>query len=149
MDGEPLSESGATRLVKPTLQNRFHIDYFWWQRNEREWGVYLLSHLCPEHRVALESLPADTLMDWIDPDTAEVRQVDGIQHALISHCSLQPDYITPQTSLVDSVFRVFLANGNAPLTIGEIAQRINRPANTILRTLSGARVYKGLRPVLE
>ena len=31
----------------------------------------------------------------------------------------------------------------------ELADRIGRPgqANTILRTLSGARVYKGLRPV--
>jgi hypothetical protein len=149
MDGEPLIDAGATRLIKPTLQNRFHIDYSWWQRNEREWRVYLLSHLCTEHQTALESVPAGTLLDWIDPVTAEVRQVDGIQHALITHCSLQLDYISPQTTLVDSVFRVFLANGNTPLTVGEIAQRINRPANTILRTLSGARVYKGLRPILE
>jgi hypothetical protein len=149
MDGEPLTEAGNARLLKPTQHNRFHIDTSWWQRNEREWRVYLLSHLCPEHRTALESLPADTLLDWIDPLTAEVRQIDGIQHALISHCSLQPEYISPQTSLVDSVFRVFLANGNTPLTVGELAQRINRPATTIFRTLSGARVYKGIRPILE
>jgi hypothetical protein len=149
MDGEPLTAEGATRLIKPSLQARFHIDYSWWHRNEREWRVYLLSHLCAEHRAALESIPAGALLDWIDPATAEVRQVDGIQHALITHCSLQPDYISPQTTLVDSVFRVFLANGNTPLSVGEIAQRINRPANTILRTLSGARVYKGIRPVSE
>jgi hypothetical protein len=150
MDGEPMTGgTGGARIIRPTLQNRFHIDTSWWQRNEREWRVYLLSHLCPEHRAALENLPADQMLDWVDPMTAEVKRIDGIQHALISHCSLQPEYISPQTSLVDSVFRVFLANGNTPLTVTELAQRIHRPATTILRTLSGTRVYKGIRPILE
>jgi hypothetical protein len=53
--------------------------------------------------------------------------------------------------LVDAIFRVFLANGNTPLNPAQIAERIGRPhqAQTILRTLSGGRVYKGLRPYLE
>jgi hypothetical protein len=149
MDGEPVIESGAARLMKPTLATRFHIDYDWWGRNEREWRVYLLSHLCPEHRAALESVAEPSRIDWIDPVSAEVRSIDGIQHALVSHCSLQPDYIGPHTTLVDAVFRVFLANGNVPLTVSEIALKINRPAMTMLRTLSGTRVYKGIRPVQE
>jgi len=149
MDGEPVIESGAMRLIKPSLATRFHIDYDWWRRNEREWRVYLLSHLCPEHRAALESVADGTRIDWIDPNTAEVRSIDGIQHALISHCSLQPEYISPHTTLVDAVFRVFLANGNTPLTVSEISEKIGRPANTILRTLSGVRIYKGIRPFVE
>jgi hypothetical protein len=147
MDGEPVIESSASRFVKPTLSTRFHIDYDWWGRNEREWRVYLLSHLCPEHRAALESASEQSRIDWIDPVSAEVHSIDGIQHALVSHCSLQPEYIGPHTTMVDAVFRVFLANGNAPLAVSEIAQKINRPATTILRTLSGNRVYKGIRPV--
>ena len=149
MDGEPVTESNAPRLFKPTLATQFHIDYEWWGRNEREWRVYLLSHLCPEHRAQLESLTDQTRIDWIDPSTAEVHSIDAIQHALVSHCSLQPDYIGPHTTLVDAVFRVFLANGNSPLTVVEIAQKIDRPAAMMLRTLSGNRVYKGIRPVLE
>ncbi len=149
MDGDPVIESGAVRLIKPSLSTRFHIDYEWWQRNEREWRVYLLSHLCPEHRSPLESVADGTRIDWVDPNTAEVHSIDGIQHALISHCSLQPDYISPHTTLVDAVFRVFLANGNSPLTVSEIAEKIGRPANIILRTLSGVRVYKGIRPTQE
>jgi hypothetical protein len=149
MDGETVTESGAPRLIKPTLATRFHIDYDWWGRNEREWRVYLMSHLCPEHRAALESVPEQSRIDWIDPVSAEVRSIDSVQHALISHCSLQPDYISPHTTLVDAVFRVFLANGNVPLTVSEIALKINRPAITMLRTLSGNRVYKGIRPVQE
>lgn len=146
MDGQPVSTPGATRRIKPSLSTRFHIDDEWWRRNEREWRVYLLSHLCPEHRASLESVGDASRIDWVDPETAEVRTVDGIQHALISHCSLQPEYISTHTTLVDAVFRVFLANGNTPLTVSDLAEKIHRPANTILRTLSGVRVYKGIRP---
>ena len=33
------------------------------------------------------------------------------------------------------------------MTSEELGERLNRPAVTILRTLGGARVYKGIRPV--
>jgi len=68
---------------------------------------------------------------------------------LITHCAKQPDYLTPQTSLVNAVFRLFLANGNAPLSPAEMQERLGKPANTILRTLSSPRVYKGIRPYVK
>lgn len=141
----------ASRLVKPTLTTKLHIDYVWWGRQERELRVYLQSHLCDEHRAAYQDVEGakNNRVDWVDPETAEVQQVDGLQHTLITHCARLPNYITEHTSLVDAVFRVFLANGNAPLTPEELAPRIGRPATTILRTLSGARVYKGLRPAVR
>ena len=85
-------------------------------------------------------------MDWVDPKTAEVKPVDGIQNALMTHCVKQPDFLTDQTALVEAVFRLFLTNGNNPLSSVELAQKLNRPPETILRTLAGARVYKGIRP---
>jgi hypothetical protein len=87
------------------------------------------------------------MIDWIDPQTAEVKPVDGIQHALMSHCALQPDFVSEHTTLVEAVFRIFLVNGNQPMTAQELAKRLNRPAETILRTLTGPRVYRGLRPL--
>jgi predicted transcriptional regulator len=42
-----------------------------------------------------------------------------------------------------------LANDNTPMTIRDLAERTGRPAETILRTLGGTRVYKGLRPTLD
>jgi hypothetical protein len=141
----------ANRLIKPTLKTKFHIDFDWWERESREFRVYLTSHLCVEHQATVESLTEADVVDVVDPETAEVRREDGVQHLLRSHCSKQPEFITSHTSLVDAVFRVFIANGNQPLSPEELAERIGRPgpvaANTILRTLSGARVYKGLRPV--
>ncbi len=87
-----------------------------------------------------------TKVDHVDLQTAEVTVLGRIEHILISHCAQQEGYLTPQTSLVNGVFRVFLSNGNAPLTPEEIAQQIGRPKRMILRTLSGPRVYKGIRP---
>ncbi len=85
-------------------------------------------------------------VDHVDPQTGEVTLLTRIEHILISHCAQQDDYLTPHTSLVNGVFRVFLANGNAPQTPEELGEQIGRPARMILRTLSGPRIYKGIRP---
>lgn len=134
-------------LLKPTVQTPFHIDFDWWEQNDRDWHVYLRSLLCPEHQASLADVPEGTLIDWVDPQTAEVRPVDGIQHALMSHCALQPDFVNEHTTIVEAVFRILLVNGNQPMTAEELAKRLNRPAETILRTLTGPRVYRGLRPL--
>ena len=134
-------------LAKPTLQTRFHIDFEWWSKNDRDWRVYLRSNLCPEHQQAFANLNTEVKVDWVDPDTAEVQRVDGLQHVLISHCAKQEGFITQRSALVDAAFRLFLSNGNSPLNSNELGERLGRPPITILRTLAGTRVYKGLRPV--
>lgn len=134
-------------LVLPTVDTPFHIDYQWWDRADRELDVYLRSHLCPEHQAAYASVHRDTLVDHIDPETAEVTRVPAIQNVLITHCARQPGYLSPQMSLINAVFRVFLANGNAPLSPNDLGKMLGRPATMILRTLSGPRVYRGIRPV--
>jgi len=147
-----VSDSPPTRrqtLVRPTLTTKFHIDFDWWDRADRELDVYLRSHLCSEHQEAYGNMDSDVMVDTIHPETAEVTRVLGIQHTLSTHCALQDDYLTPQTTLVNAVFRVFLASGNAPLTPEELGEKLSRPAQMILRTLSSARVYKGIRPFIE
>jgi len=134
-------------LKKPTLETQYQIDYDWWERSGKDLNIFLRSILCDMHRERFEDLDADMMVDHVDPDTAEVRQVPGIMHTLITHCSQQDDYITPQTSLVNAIFRLFIANGNAPLSINEISEELNRPASMILRMLSGSRVIHGIRPV--
>jgi hypothetical protein len=110
----------------------------------------LHSYLCPEHQLAFANIDIDEKVDWVDPETAEVQRVDGLQNILITHCAKQPEFITQQTTLVDSVFRLFLANGNIPLTPVELADKLGRQQPmTILKTLSGMRVYKGIRPCLD
>ena len=137
------------KLLRPTLDTRFHIDYSWWERADRDLAVYLKSHMCAEHQERFSEFDPDQKIDHVDPETGEVFRVNGVEHALISHCSKQPDYLTPQTSLVNAIFRVFLANGNEPLSPKQLEGKLNRPARMILRTLSGTRVYKGIRPYIE
>src|SRR5436190_8765841 len=134
--------------VKPTLDTKFHIDYSWWEREDRELRTYLISHLLPEQRALFESNQEMGLIDGIDPETAEVRRVDALQQAL-AQAANDPQYITDHTTLVDAVFRVFLANANTPLSPEELGKRINRQSSTILRTLAGAQVYKGIRPLID
>jgi hypothetical protein len=144
-----LTEVKRPSLVKPTLQTRFHIDFDWWSKNDRDWRVYLRSNLCSEHQKAFESVDINEKVDWVDPQTAEVQQVDGIQNVLISHCAKQPGFIPVHSALVDATFRVFLANGNTPMTAVELGERLGKDPMTILRTFTGGRVYKGLRPCLD
>lgn len=135
-------------LIKPTLETRFYIDYSWWDRSEEgDLDTYLLSHLLPEQRDNISHSGERRTIDYIDPDTGEVFQLDELKLA-IKLAAEDPQFINPHTSLVDSVFRVFLANGNLPLTPRELAERTGRDATTILKTLSGTRIYKGIRPYL-
>jgi hypothetical protein len=134
-------------LVKPTVDTPFHIDFDWWKKQEKDWRVYLFSFLCQAHQETFSDASANAMIDWVDPQTAVVTQVDGLQHVLMTHCATQPGFITQNTSLVDSVFRVLLAGGNNPMTPKQLEEAIGRPAETILRTLSGVVVYKGMRPM--
>lgn len=136
-------------LLKPNAKTPFHIDFEWWRRNEGDWHVFLRSFLCAEHQETFSKMEEGELADWIDPQTAEVKQVDGVQHALISHCAQLPDFINQRTAMVEGVFRLFLANGNIPMTAEELSKKLAKPADTILRTIAGPRVYRGLRPILD
>jgi hypothetical protein len=140
-------ETKRFSLVKPTIKTPFHIDFDWWRENDGNWRVYLFSYLCAEHQTAYQDADQNVMIDWIDPETAEVRVVNGIEHTLMTHCALQPDFLTKNTSLVDAVFRTFLKNGNQPLTPVELSQITGKQAPTILITFSGPTIYKGIRPV--
>ena len=141
-----MAEVKRFSLVKPSVDTPFHIDFAWWKKNERDWHVYLRSLLCAEHQDAFANVEEGEMIDWVDPKTAEVKPVEGVQNALMTHCVKQPDFLTNQTALVEAVFRLFISNGNAPLSSGELGAKLHRPPEIILRTLASARVYKGIKP---
>jgi len=141
-----MSEKKAFSFVKPNLETPFHVDFDWWQQNDRDWRVYLRTLMCEEHQQAFAEWDDESLLDWIDPETAEVKTVDGLQHTLMSHCALAPSFLGEHTALVEAAFRLFLINGNKPMTSQELSEKLGRPAQTILKTLAGMRVYRGIRP---
>ncbi|MCS7010383.1 MAG: hypothetical protein N2049_02270 [Anaerolineales bacterium] len=141
---EPLKSS----LLKPTVQTPFHIDFSWWSSMDANWRVDLYDMLCPEHQALFAtSASQDQQIDWVDPETAEVSSMDALQMTLSAHCARQPGFVNSRTTLVEAVFRLLLANGNRPMTVEEMSRALNRPADIILKTLSGPRVYKGVRPM--
>ena len=138
-------------ILIPTLHTRFHIDFTWWERHGREYRVYLQSHLCEEHQPEFrhEEDADGRMLDWVHPRTAQVSRLDRLQYMLRSHCARQPEFLTERISMVDGIFRVFIANGNQPLTVPELVRRSGREGqeSTVLRTLAGGRTYNGLRPI--
>lgn len=135
----------GSRRVRPTVDTKFRIDYDWWERSEQDLQANIVAQLLPEQRDYFLEHSADSESDWIDPDTAEVRRVNALQMAL-QEAARSDNFYKPPVSLVNGVFRVFLTNDNLPLSPNELAQLIERQPMMILRTLTGQRVYKGIRP---
>ncbi|MBC7235142.1 MAG: hypothetical protein H5T69_04830 [Chloroflexi bacterium] len=141
----------ALKWIRPTIDTKFHIDMEWWQESGRDIHVYMQEVLCDECR---DELSADIHnleeVDWVDEETAEVFRVDALWHALRTCCSTKPDYITPNTPIIDAIFLTFLANGNRPLSVRELYERLDRrPPEVLLRILTGKQVYMGIRPVRD
>lgn len=133
--------------VKPTIDTKYYIDFDWWEQRGRNLRVQLFSNLCPECQARYKDYREADLVDWVDADTAEVSRVDGLWHSLRTCCSLKPDYASERTPLTTAIFRTFLAKGNEPLSSAELAEEVHRPAETILRTIGGVKVYHGIKPV--
>jgi len=136
-------------LIKPSPDTPFRIDFDWWKENDSNWRIFLRDFLCDEHKEAFMEIGDPQFIDAVDPETAEVTQVDGLLYVLMKHCAQQEGFIQENIPLVGRIFRIFLANGNKPLNAKELAERINKPARTILITIGGHRVYKGIRPYLN
>ncbi len=135
---------------RPTLDTRFHIDMSWWEKQHRDIRVYLRDMLCDDCREKVQSYGADERIDAIDETTGEVSHVDAILHSLRTCCGLQPDYVGPNTPIIEAIFRTFVLNDNEPLSVRELHERLNRrPPETLLRMLTAGEVYLGLRPIRE
>jgi hypothetical protein len=132
-------------LVRPTTETQFHIDFDWWRESDANWRIFLFEFLCEKHQENFRDKADTVKIDAVDPETAEVKSVDGFLHELINHCAKQPEFINESMPMVAQIFRIFLSNGNKPLSSDELAELINRPARTILATLTGPQIYKGIR----
>jgi hypothetical protein len=137
------------RLMRPTTETKFHIDMDWWEEQGRNLRFHVYNRLCSDCRALYSSYEDAGDVDWIDDQTAEVTRVDALRHTLRTCCSTKPDYITEDMPFAEAIFRVFLANGNAPLSPLELHEVLNRrPPRTIVRMLTQARVYNGIKPIL-
>jgi hypothetical protein len=132
---------------RPTVDTKFSIDMDWWTENRRDIRVYMREVLCDECRAEYANYQGQDTIDWVDEQTGEVVQVDGLWQTIRTCCSQKPDYISPNTPVIDAIFRAFLANGNKPLSVKELYELLDRrPPAMLLRILTVGPVYMGIRP---
>ena len=96
--------------------------------------------------------PVTEDIDWVDPDSGEITKVDGLVYSLRECCSQREDYVTRVTALTTAIFRLFIANGNTPLSAVQLHDKIGKSnPDALLRTLLGTqmRTHYGIRPILD
>lgn len=141
----PRPKLSAAPLRRPTLETKFHIDFDWWDKSNLDLKTYLFSRLEIGDESALEQ--GVEFVDLVDGETGEVRRVEGFQYALQTYFGQLPDDFAKQTSLVDAIFYVLLANANKPMTASELAEKVGRQPEVILKTVGGPKIYQGIRPI--
>ena len=153
MAGNPLAGK-RPKLKAPvfrqmTEDTRFHIDYDWWDKSTMDLRAYLATRL---QVLGIDDVQFDETVDEIDVvdmETGEVHRVDGFQYVVQTYFSQLPDDFAQRSSLVDAVFCVLLANANQPMRVTNIADKIGRSADVVLKTLNGPRIYQGISPVFD
>ena len=92
------------------VTQRWFIDLDWYQQNNRSFLTLAQRCLCSKCREQLkgEMSVADLLTNFKDC------------------CSKAPDFITVELPILESIFRLFLANGNQPLDLEELGMQLSK-----------------------
>jgi hypothetical protein len=123
------------------IQTRYFVDLNWYQEQGRSFAILAASRLCPTSRKKEKSKSEAALMRTIK-----------------QCCSKREGFISSNMPLLEMVFRIFLANGNQPLKLGQIQEELQKLGDISgTRDLSIPRLkrildndqYYGLKPVPE
>ena len=116
----------------------------WFQQNDRSISALIQDYLCPK---CAKQLSAEGKENPPDALLATIRDC----------CSHVPDFITDRLPILESVFRLFLANGNQPLELEELGNQLSElrggdiyraSPEILLRLLKNDRYY-GLQEATE
>jgi len=129
-------------IITDQPEPRWFIDLDWYQQSNRSFWALAQSCLCPKCREQLK--------------TGEVSAVDLLS-TIRDCCSKTLDFINDRSSILESIFRLFLANGNQPLEVEELGKQLNewrggdtyRTSTEILSRLLSTDQYYGLRQVQD
>jgi len=127
----------STEPVAP----RYFIDLDWYRQNNRSFFALAQSCLCPTCREQLKAGEEEIAADLIV--------------AIRDCCSKTPGFITRELPILESIFRLFLANGNQPLDLEELGKQLSEwrggythtMSPQILSSLLSTDQYYGLRQV--
>ncbi len=142
MRGHVYTEEDIEEESTEQEESRWAIDPDWFEANNRSLIALVRSSLCSKCRKRLDS--GET---W--------GSLDDLMTNIRSCCSTEPDYITGSLPIMESVFRLFLANGNQALDLIELGRQLSerrgvdtyRTSVEILSRLLEYDKYYGIRPV--
>lgn len=137
------------KFFRPTENTHFHIDYGWFEKNGQDVNVLINKCLTPEQIERLADEPLNEQLDVVDEQTGEVQRVTRAVQFIREERANDPDFISVKTPVSEALFRIFLLNNNQPLSAADLAARINRKPEEILRQFGGRVVYNGIRAVSE
>ena len=128
-------------LSAEQVRQRWFIDLDWHEQNNRSFPALAQRYLCPKCREQFKG---------------EVSAADLLT-AIKDCCSQTPGFITSVLPILDSIFRLFLANGNQPLDVEELGEQLSewrggdtyRTSPEILTRLLKSDQFYGLREVKD
>ena len=109
---------------------RFFIDINWYEQNGRSFKAMAQGRFCPACQakvgaVSQERIPVvDKKTNRVVYEVQDVPYGDQPMAVIRNDCSKQRNYITPDTPVVEAIFRVFLATGNQPATVERLREQL-------------------------
>lgn len=139
-----VEEDNKEEIVTDQAEPRWFVDLDWYQLNNRSFVALAETCLCPNCRKRLKA------------EGGEVSATELLA-TIRDCCSTAPGFITGELPILESVFRVFLANGNRPLSLEGLGEQLNerrggdayRTSAEILPRLLRSDQYYGLSQLRE
>jgi len=132
----------SEEIINEEASPRWFLDIDWYQQNNRSLFTLAQHCLCYNCRERLETNESND-------------SISELLAAIENCCSQGPDFITSRLPIMESVFRLILANGNRPLELEELGNQLRErlggdtyrtSPEMLSRLLSNDRYY-GLRQV--
>jgi hypothetical protein len=89
------------------------IDLDWFTQNNRSFFALVRSYLCPACRERLKA------------ESAEINAKE-VLNTISDCCSKVPGFINGELPILESIFRLFLANRNQPLDLNGLSQQLSK-----------------------
>jgi len=129
-------------ITAEQTKTRWFIDPNWYKQNNRSLYFLAQGYLCPRCAKQLKAKGKETSLSKL---------LSNIKDC----CSHTPGYITEQSPILESIFRIFLANGNQPLDLDELGKQLSewrggdiyRTSTEALSRLIKNDQYYGLRQI--
>ena len=100
---EKIAEQTGTRWI---------IDIEWFEKNHRSLYELTFQSLCSK------------CVEKLGKKKKKATESDVLA-AIKECCGQTPEYVTARMPIMESVFRIILANGNQPLSVSEISKQLN------------------------